>query len=464
MKRVLIFLELAKDLLIGYVRNHFWLFILGLSVGIGFVYVFPRVNSTFFAPTSRTQIIGLTGNYTLSNIPLFIQEKISFGLTKIASDGSVIAGLSKTYEATNSGKTLIFHLDKNLLWQDGSQIFASDLNYRLKGVEIQKNDDEIRFVLKEPFAPLPAILSQPLFKTGLIRKVSFFPNSLNNLFFTSGLIGLGDFRVTQTKFKGRFVSSLELESVRDNSKIIYKLYPNNEAALTALKLGQVNELDNLYEIGELDPKYYSVNPHYLPNTQAFLFFNNNEPFFADKKFRQALTYAISDSFSQGTASEDPLGMNSWARSGANKRYPHSLDEAKTLMSPFSSESGKIKIELLTNPLLRKTAEEIAKSWKDLGISTKITDTDVLPGRFQVYLNLVELPQDPDQYFLWHSTQSTNVANYHSPKVDRLLEDARKTYDQKLRLQNYSDFQKAITEDDPAVFLFYPRVYDVVRKY
>ena len=74
----------------------------------------------------------------------------------------------------------------------------------------------------------------------------------------------------------------------------------------------------------------------------------------------------------------------------------------------------------------------------------------------------EIPADPDQYTLWHSTQSTNITGYNSPKIDKLLEDGRKISDKEERKAIYLDFQRFLVEDTPAAFLFHPTVYTIIR--
>ncbi len=51
----------------------------------------------------------------------------------------------------------------------------------------------------------------------------------------------------------------------------------------------------------------------------------------------------------------------------------------------------------------------------------------------------------------------------SPKVDKILEDARRITDLDARRENYLDFQKFLLEDCPAIFLSYPQFFNIERK-
>ena len=81
--------------------------------------------------------------------------------------------------------------------------------------------------------------------------------------------------------------------------------------------------------------------------------------------------------------------------------------------------------------------------------------------FQALLITQKIPSDPDQYSLWHSTQSeTNISKFSSPRVDKDLEDGRKISDLETRKQKYQDFQKVLLDHAPATFLYFPK-YKVI---
>ncbi|MEK7092766.1 MAG: peptide-binding protein, partial [Patescibacteria group bacterium] len=89
--------------------------------------------------------------------------------------------------------------------------------------------------------------------------------------------------------------------------------------------------------------------------------------------------------------------------------------------------------------------------------------DSVPSDFQIFLGDFQLSKDPDQYSLWHSSQPQNISNYQNLRIDKLLEDGRKTTDIEKRRKIYEDFQKYLLADSPASFLFFPYEYDLIRK-
>ncbi len=110
---------------------------------------------------------------------------------------------------------------------------------------------------------------------------------------------------------------------------------------------------------------------------------------------------------------------------------------------------------------------IQSYWKDLGIKTTINSVAatqiqqevIQPRKFDVLFYGQVLGSDPDPYAFWHSSQAVengfNIANFKNKDVDQLLEDARLITDLELRKEKYKEFQKIISEEEPAIFLYSP---------
>lgn len=426
----------------SYIKTNWRLFGLSLVLGLIGIVVLPRLLAAYSRP--RPEIIGIVGNYTVTTLPLTVQHDISHGLTDLLPDGEATPAAALFWEATNSGQTVNFKLKTNLIWQDGTNFSAEDINYNLKGVKINKvGRSEVQFILKEPFSPLLTVVSQPLFK--------------------NGLVGLGRYRVQSVKFNGRFVSSLDLFDTKTGAGKSYKFFPSEQTAILALKLGLVDNLVNIQNATDfLTDKHYKVTAKIEFQTVAAVFYNMREKAFAEKTFRQGLTYALPNEFKGETAANSPISPLSWAYNRNTKPYPQNMKLAQEMVGKSATESGTTTLKLVTDRNLLETAEVVANSWRAIGVPTTVIPTDVPPTYFDVYLTYVNIPPDPDQYFLWHSTQTGNISGYKSPKVDRYLEDGRKTLDQDSRLEIYLNFQKTITEDVPAAFLYYPRMYAIKR--
>lgn len=436
-------LRLWVKLFFTYVTTHKRLFITSALLGAAVIMFLPQ--AVLFLDRQTARVTGFSGNYTLATLPLPLQRELSLGLTQLTANGQATSGAALSWTQSNDNKKMVFTLDKNLFWQDGSRFDSSQVNYNLRGVIVNRiSPYEIEFTLNESFAPLPVIVSQPLFK--------------------SGLVGLGEYKLENIRLNGRFISDLTLRSVTSGELKNYKFYPSEDTAATALKLGEVSTLSNMHRTFDFpsDP-HYEIREQIDYSTIATLFFNNSNPLLEDKGIRQALTYALPNSFSQGERAYSPIATTNWSFNPSIKKYPQNLETAKKGLAKLASESGKTTLTISTVTSLEEVAKEIAKIWTDVGVPTEVQRSDILPINYDVYLAYMDIPVDPDQYALWHSTQKGNITNYNSPRVDRLLEDGRQAATEKERKDIYFNFQRAITEDVPATFLFFPRLYTITRK-
>ena len=141
-----------------------------------------------------------------------------------------------------------------------------------------------------------------------------------------------------------------------------------------------------------------------------------------------------------------------------------MTTAKKLFENPKEGSASARLTISTFSPYLTDAQAIASSWTTFGIPTDVRVVNSVPDNYQVLLSAQDVPPDPDQYPLWHSTQTeTNITNYANVKIDKLLEDGRQEMDTIKRKSIYADFQRYLTEDVPAVFLYYAKSYTIVRR-
>jgi peptide/nickel transport system substrate-binding protein len=196
-----------------------------------------------------------------------------------------------------------------------------------------------------------------------------------------------------------------------------------------------------------------------------IFYNTQDKDLSDKRLREALAYAIPDTFSYGQRNDGPFSPNSWVGENGLTTYSQDFEHAKLLLgeSSNSSQSAVLTLELKALPEYAKLAQQIKSQWAQIGIKTNIKIVDSFPSTFQVFLGEFNVSNDPDQYTLWHSSQPNNITHYVNLRIDKLLEDGRQTVDISERQKIYSDFQKYLLDDPPATFLYFPFEYTATRK-
>lgn len=431
-------------------RYHTFLFV-GFSFGF-ILFLITTFTASYLNSRIQQQVyvkrVGVIGSYTPTDFPLKIQQLLSFGLTNITSSDEATAGAAINWDIREDGKSYIFHLNHNLRWQDGKNFLAGDINYNLKDAEINIPDDyTVEIKLKEPFSPLPVLLSQPLFR--------------------QGLIGLGNYKVNRLETKDNILTDMTIAPLNETSNlkpIKYKFYISEEKALIAYKLGEIDTIEGITSLNPLMGWPVKVERQVKENWYVALFYNMENSFLSQKAVRQALTYALPQISQEYISS--PISQYSWAYNPAVKKYISDFNLARKIMSQpeMSSKSAQKQLNISTTFEYENLARQIALSWKNLDVDVSVKVEKDFTEEFQVLLIAQEIPNDPDQYSLWHSTQrKTNISHYKNPRIDKLLEDGRKIIDRQERQKKYFDFQKYLAEDIPAAFLYHPVTYTVSRR-
>lgn len=433
-------------LLKAFLTKYYLPVVLGALLGSTSFFLAPR-----FLPLvpkfQDTYVIAQVGRYSLSELPIPVQSKISIGLTTLTPDGMPAAGLAKSWSVDESGKVYTFELNQTIKWQDGTQIKSKDIVYHFKDLEVTYPDsNHLVMKLKEPFSPLPLVLSHPVFK--------------------SGLLGAGSYKVNRVKKTGQIIESLVLSPIDKASrlsKIKYDFYPSEQQARLAFKLGTANAVEDIQELSDLED-WPSTQISSLVQKDRFIgvFFNTQSPDFSGqsgKSLRQTLAYAIDKSHWTNRAVSS-ISPNSWAYNADVKKYDYDLTRAKQLLEKVEKVPSKLTISVL--PIYLPAAENIKSDWDTLGVPTQIQVVPEIPTDFSILVIAQAIPLDPDQYNLWHSTQSTNITHFNRPRADKLLEDGRKTIDIDTRKNIYAELQKFITEEVPVIFLYHPTTYTITR--
>ncbi len=414
----------------------------GLVLGIILVFFFF---ARYIPSPKHTLRLGRVGKYSLETFPLDIRSMLSRGLVTLTPEGEVQPGLAKSWQIQDDGKTYTFTLDDTLRWHDGSKLTPEDITYNFKDVQVELGEGTITYHLQEPFSPFFSAVSRPILK--------------------KNKLGTGQFRLAKTQLENGVVQSLTLES--ETERRIYKFYPTETSSLTAYKLGELDAIERLSFVSEAitrDQTSLVQEDSGTEGQQSVLFFNNNDVILTSKPARQALAYAIEDKTFGKERTISPISKSSWAFNNLVKTYEYDPERARTLFAQDIQDPASQKLELKTMLQYLDVAESIATSWRQtLGVQVDVKVVSSVTSDYQILLTDFTPPTDPDQYSIWHSTQPTNFTHFSNLKIDKLLEDGRRTSDQKLRQEIYQDFQRFLLEDCPAVFLFKSNSYTLSRQ-
>lgn len=451
-------LFLRKRLLIWLVRAYLrkW----GKTIAIFFITglflfsLFLRFSDFIVAriPLWHKESIGMVGAYTLSTLPQPILSEMSRGLTAVDARGMVTPDVASAWEIKDEGKTYVFTLKPKQTFNDGTELNAHTIDLHFANVVTERPDEKtILFRLKDSYSPFLVSASRPIFR--------------------KGFVGLGEYNVGSVKRNGDFIETLTLISAKNRYKVkTYNFYPSQEALKVAFLLGEVAKAVGVFEPSFkkeslADLRGLSVEQHVRYTQLATVFFDTKDATVSDPKVRSSLAYAVANTFPFGQRNYSPFPPDLWVVEGNVLEREQNSQRAKELLSAASKAwpASGLTLTLKTLPRYKKTAEILSDAWKDLGVTTNVEFVETFPATFQVFLGDFKVPKDPDQYMLWHKDQENNLTRYSSPRIDKLLEDGRKIVDLSERKKIYTEFQKYLLADSPAIFLYFPYEYTISRK-
>lgn len=443
-------------LILEFIKKYSRLILMSFFIGfislIGFLSISPYLKLIF----NKQEIIGLVGNYDFTNLPDEVMTKVSNGLVTINEKGEIVPVLANSWEVKDQGKQYRFYLKNNLLWNDDKKFISSDINYQFSDVKIKAIDKNIvDFYLTKPLGIFPTYLNKPLIRSPLIGIAGFYK--------------LGRFKI----FNG-FLKELTLvPNTKDLFTIQYKFYGNESDLVTAYKRGEINEMI-LTKKSVADTFANWKNSKIVRSVDytrlLTLFFNNQNKTFASKDLKNAFSMMIDylKLADFGEIAKGPIPPISWAYDPNLKTSTYDIDTATKIVKKEIVATESAQLNLLTSYDYYDAADSIVSEIKKTGLKIDINMISYdRPDNFDLLLVFWKVPQDPDQYYFWHSKQiglnKGNISNYNNVKIDLLLEQGRSTININEREKIYQEFQKIIQDDPPALFLYYPYIYTIKRK-
>lgn len=133
---------------------------------------------------------------------------------------------------------------------------------------------------------------------------------------------------------------------------------------------------------------------------------------------------------------------------------------------IKEEVRELKFSLATvdqEPLIT-IAKNLKQQWEKIGIEVELKfyqpnfllEKIIKPRDYEMLLFGQALGKIPDPFSFWHSSQTKNpglnLSLYENRNCDKILEELRKTFDEKERKEKFERLQEILIEDAPALFL------------
>jgi peptide/nickel transport system substrate-binding protein len=217
-----------------------------------------------------------------------------------------------------------------------------------------------------------------------------------------------------------------------------------------------------------------------PGTEVqYLGFNLRDPILKDVRVRQAIAYALDRRpmieylwRGQAQPARSILPPQSWAYNGNVPTYNHDPEKARALLDAagYPLTNGvrfHITMKTSTTESTRLMVAVMQQQLREVGIVLDIRSfesatffADVTHGAFQMYgLRWIGGNEDPDIFSLCFSSSrfppnGANRGYYSNPKVDALIDQARREVDPSVRKPIYAEVQRILAEDLPYIDLWY----------
>lgn len=449
-----------------------------------------------------------------------IAGQMYLSLLKYDRDLNLVGQLAESWEVSEDNLSITFTLKPNLRWTDSVPLTSADCAFTLKLIQDNhtqspykadyikvvsfETPDPSTFVVhyKQPYSPALsswgslAILPKHIFAQEDIMNTSLSRQPKA----TVGPYVLADWQPQQ---------SILLRANSDYydgpvwiTERLTRIIPDTATQFLELSAGN---LDSMSLTPTQYKRLFPIKPFLINNYQryqyldfgyTYLGFNLKRKPFDDVRVREAIAYAIDRQelidgvlLGLGEVISTPYKPATYWVNENIKPRPHSIEKARKLLISsgwkdsdgdgiFDRAGKPLSFTILTNNGNKQRADSatiIQQRLKQAGIEVKIRlvewsafiENFINKRNFEAVILGWSLSPEPDQYSIWHSSQTGerefNFLSYANAKVDKALVEASRVFDKAERKKYYDIVQEEIYRDVPLVFLYAPYSSPAIHK-
>ena len=449
-----------------------------------------------------------------------VAGQLYLSLLKYDKNLNLVGQLAKSWQVSSDNKTIIFKLRPELRWTDGKAFTSSDCAFTVKLMQDENTQsaykadyllvkdiqtpDPHTFIVHydEPFSPALsswsslAILPEHVFKG---------ENIMDTRLSRTPAATIGPYKLAQWQSQQSILMRAN-ENYFDGpvwiTERMTRIIPDRATQFLELTAGRLDSVGlspmqytRLFETKEQLKNNYN-RYKYLDFVYTYLGFNLQRKPFDNQKVREAIAYAIDRQeildgvqLGLGETIATPYKPGTYWVNEKLKPRPFDPEKARTLLAEAGwtdsdgdgliDKDGKpFSFTILTNNGNKQRSDAatiMQQRLKTVGITINIRLVEwsafiqnfINKRDFDAVILGWSLSPDPDQYTIWHSSQTGprqfNFLTYKNDNVDTALDTARRTFDRSLRKQQYDIMQEEIYKDVPMVFLFAPYSLPVMHK-
>ena len=424
---------------------------------------------------------------------------------------------AESWSMEDGGKRLRFTLRKGILWEDGQELTADDVAFTFKlaadpataspYAEEYTRIKELRVIDRYT---IEARYDQYYARTISTWMSSILPKhilegqNIRNTPFARKPIGAGPYRLKSWEAGSRIVleaSPTYFAGRPHISEVVFRTIPDNATMFMETRAGRLDlmELSPLQYLRQTSGPVWERNfqkYRYLASIYVYLAFNLEHPFFKDVRVRRAISMAIDRQsiiqgvlLGQGVPAFGPFKPGTWAYHPTLAPMSRNVPAARALLAEagFADHDGDgildkdgkpLAFTILTNQGNEQrilTATVMQSQLREVGIDVRIRTVEwaafirefVNKNRFDALILGWTIPQEPDLFSVWHSSQTfeggLNFIHYRNQEVDRLIEEAQATPEQDKRAALLYRIQEILDAEQPYCFLYVPYSLPVVQR-
>jgi len=455
---------------------------------------------------------GLVGQPTYLN-PVTASTEIDKSLVRLVF--SNIYDVADKIDTSSDSRTWRIRLKENVRWQDGEKLTSDDVIFTVG--EIQNPDANSPLFTRWQGVSAERISELEL-QFNLVSPYAFFGDNLKDLYilpkhlfadappqnwklsdYNLKPVGSGPYEfVSYEKRPDGFITFYYLKSWDKYfgarplvEKLNFEFFTNSTNLIGSFNGGEIDSAAGLNPSNLIELKRpYELFSFRLPDYYA-VFLNQSKSLpLQDISVRQALSTALDRKDliikifgGHGEAEWGPVPSGAPYYDPNIENQTSSLDAASGTLDAAGwkmSDLGfrqksvaganvPLELNLLVPQIdfLQKTADYLAQRWRQIGVKTDVvveTPTGVMDDAiknrgYEMLLFGNVLGPSSDLFSFWHSSErfypGNNLSLYSDKKADTLIESIRQELDLQKRQDKFSELQKVIVDDLPAVFLYSP---------
>lgn len=424
-------------------------------------------------------------------------------LVDIDKNLKIVPQLATEWKWGDDNKSLTLTLRDGVTFQDGTPFDAEAVKYNIDRMQTMKDSKRkgeissitgvdaidkthVKLNLKEPFAPLLAVLSD---RAGMMVSPTAAKKEGDK--FAANPVCSGPYKLTERR--ARDVINLDkYDGYWDAAKFGYDkvsfIYiPDSTVRLSRLQAGDLDvaermaptDLDTIRSSDKL--KLYTAPglavSHLMINVGTGE--KAKSPLGQEPKLRHALELSLDRNvinqvaFNGTFIPDNQMVPPSSAYHSDKSPIPaRDIDKAKALIAEAGGKPGPIEITYENSLSDGRVAQIVQSLASEAGFEVKLLPLETasaiqryLSGDFQVYIGNWSGRADPDPtLFAFFSCKgSQDVNGYCNKKLEDVLGEARKTFDETKRKALYDEATKMYLADLPTIPLYHPNWFFAAAK-